>query len=149
LGTYIYFCGTNPKHNQMKKALFILALVMASVCAKAQHYEYVYNVDTLTMQQLMADYVNQTHEIASFRSMELVSVGTAGGAAVFALGSTLIAAKDPETSKILLVGAGLLSVASVATGIAGYVKLKHDRLEVTPQGVVIKLTLKQPTILRN
>ena len=126
----------------MKKVLLIIALIGACVCAKAQHYEYINHVDTLTMQQLMADYVDQTHEIAKFKNVELTAIGIGTAGALMSASSALLAAKNPKASTTLLIMGGVLSVASYTAAIIGYTKLKHNRLEITPNGMVIKLTPK-------
>ena len=79
----------------MKKVLFIIALLWACVGAKAQHYEYTNHVDTLTMQQLMADYVDQTHQIAKFKSVELTGIGLGTAGALISVGCALVATKNP------------------------------------------------------
>ena len=49
---------------------------------------------------------------------------------------------------MLIIG-GVLSVASYTAAIVGYTKLKHNRLEITPNGMVIKLTPKTESEIMN
>lgn len=141
--------ASNLNNYTMKKVLFIIALLWACVGAKAQHYEYTNHVDTLTMQQLMADYVDQTHQIAKFKSVELTGIGLGTAGALISVGSALVATKNPTASRTMLIIGGVLSVASYTAAIVGYTKLKHNRLEFTPNGMVIKLTPKTESEIMN
>lgn len=126
----------------MKKVLLIIAIVFAALTANAQHYELANHVDTLTYQQLAEDYVSLNKQLMDFKKYEVVSAGLGIATAACSLTSTLVAANNPDTSKTLLVIAGIGGVATVATWLAGYTKIKRNRLEVTPNGVIIKLTPK-------
>jgi len=126
----------------MKKVLLIISIVFVSLTASAQHYELANHVDTLTYQQLAEDYVSLNKQLMDFKTYELVSGGFGIATAALSLTSTLTAAKNPDTSKALLIAAGIGGVATVATWLVGYTKIKRNRLEVTPNGVIIKLTPK-------
>ena len=51
-----------------------------------------------------------------------------------------MAKNDEKTAQVLLITAGAAGLASAITYIVGYTKIKRNRLEITPNGVVIKLT---------
>ena len=136
------FAAPNLNNNTMKKVLFIIAIVFAAMVANAQHYELANHVDTLTYQQLSADYVSLNKQLMDFKTYELVSAGFGFVSTGFSLGSALAAAKNPDASRMMLIIAGVGGVASVVTWLAGYTKIKRDRLEITPNGVIIKLTPK-------
>ena len=107
--------------------------------AKAQENETYAKADTLTMQQLMADYVSQNKEIAEFRTYEITSIGLGATAGVMGIASMLWNTSRPMASKTLLIISGAAAIGSIAMSIMGYDKLKHDRLELTPDGFVVKL----------
>lgn len=129
----------NPNQFIMKKALIVLALLVACIGAKAQTNQEPQTADTLTYQQLMADYVKLNHQIADFRKFEITSIGLGVGACGLGVVGALMSGSQPRTGKALLVVGGVVGIASLATCIIGYDKLKHDRLEVTPDGVIIKI----------
>ena len=124
----------------MKKVLLILAIMLAVICAKAQDKGVYYSADTLTYQQLMADYVSLNNQMIQFRNYELASVGLGIGSAALATGAYFMAKNDEKTAQVLLITAGAAGLASAITYIVGYTKIKRNRLEITPNGVVIKLT---------
>lgn len=124
----------------MKKVLLILAIMLAVIGAKAQEKAVYYSADTLTYQQLMADYVSLNNQMIQFRNYELASVGLGIGSAALATGAYFMAKNDEKTAQVLLITAGAAGLASAITYIVGYTKIKRNRLEVTPNGVVIKLT---------
>ena len=122
----------------------ILAVMTAFIGAKAQQNEAYEASDTLTMQQLMADYVSLNNQVLQFRNFELTSIGLGAGAGLLAGGSVLFLSNEDKTTGYAMLGAaGVLSLASLVTYIVGYTKLKRDRLEITPNGVVIKLEKKK------
>jgi len=128
----------------MKRFLLILAVMSAFISAKAQQNEAYVASDSLTYQQLMADYVSLNNQVVQFRNFELTSVGLGAGAGLLAGGSVFfLNGKDKTTGYAMLGAAGALGVASLVTYIVGYTKLKRDRLEITPNGVVIKLRHKE------
>lgn len=133
----------------MKKVLFIIALLWACAGAKAQHYELSNHVDTLTYQQLAADYASLNRQLMDFKTYELVSGGFGVASTALSLGSALVATKNPEASRTMLIAAGVGGLVSVATWLIGYTKIKRDRLEVTPNGVIIKLTPKTQSEIFN
>ena len=124
----------------MKKVLLILAIMLAVIGAKAQEKGEYYSADTLTYQQLMADYVSLNNQMIQFRNYELASVGLGIGSAALATGAYFMAKNDEKTAQVLLITAGAAGLASAITYIVGYTKIKRNRLEITPNGVVIKLT---------
>ena len=124
----------------MKKFLLIIAVMSAFISAKAQSNQTYSEADTLTMEQLMADYVSLNNQVMQFRNYELTSIGLGAGAGLLAGGSYLFLAKGDNTTAYAMIGAaGALGVASLVTYIVGYTKIKRDKLEITPNGVVIKL----------
>ena len=124
----------------MKRFLLILAVMSAFISAKAQQNEAYVASDTLTYQQLMADYVSLNNQVMQFRNYELAGIGLSAGAGLLAGGSFFFWNKDDNTTTYAMLGAaGALGVASLVTYIVGYTKIKRDRLEITPNGVVIKL----------
>ena len=127
----------------MKKAILFLALLVACLGAKAQTNQEPVAADTLTYQQLMADYVQLNHQIADFRKFEITSIGLGVGAAGLGVVGAMMMGSQERTGKALLVAGGIVGIASLATCIIGYDKLKHDRLELTPDGVVIKIGPKK------
>lgn len=128
----------------MRKALLILALLSSLLGAKAQQNEAYTASDTLTMQQLMADYVSLNNQTIQFRNYELTSIGLGTGAGLLAVGAYLLVDPDDMTpSYAMLAAAGIAGVASLVTSIVGYSKLKRDRLEITPKGIIIKLQKKK------
>ena len=133
----------------MKKVLFIITLVVACLGANAQHYELSNHVDTLTYQQLAADYASLNRQLMDFKTYELVSGGFGVASTALSLGSALVATKNPEASRTMLITAGVGGLISVATWLIGYTKIKRDRLEVTPNGVIIKLTPKTQSEIFN
>lgn len=133
----------------MKKVLFIITLVVACLGAKAQHYELSNHVDTLTYQQLAADYASLNKQLMDFKTYELVSGGFGMASTALSLGSAFVATKNPEASRTMLIAAGVGGLVSVATWLIGYTKIKRDRLEVTPNGVIIKLTPKTQSEIIN
>lgn len=142
---FVYICGSNSNLFIMKKALLIFAMIVACIGANAQNNDNPteYNVDSLTYQQLMADYVSLNRQVMQFKTMQMSSICLGAGAGVLSVASVFISASDQGMSKIMLIAAGLAGAGSVVTSIIGYNKLKRDRLEVTPNGVVIKLTPKK------
>lgn len=127
----------------MKKFLLILAVMTALISAKAQQNEAYTASDTLTMQQLMSDYVSLNNQMMTFRTYELVSLGTGFAGAGLAAGGALLYSKDPENGKVLFICAGIAEVVSLVWHVAGLTQIRRNRLEVTPNGMVIKLTPKK------
>lgn len=128
----------------MKRFLLIFAVMTAFISAKAQQNEAYVASDSLSYQQLMADYVNLNNQVMQFRNYELTSIGLSTGAGLLAVGSYFMMNEDDKTPAYAMLGAaGIASVASIVTYIVGYTKLKRDRLEITPNGVVIKLEKKK------
>lgn len=128
----------------MKRLLLIIAVMLAFIGAKAQQNEAYVASDTLSYQQLLADYVNLNNQVLQFRNYELTSVGLTAGAALLAGGSYFFLNGDDKTPAYAMIGvAGAMGVASLVTYIIGYTKLKRDRWEITPNGVVIKLRHKE------
>ena len=124
----------------MKKFLLILAVMSAFISAKAQSNQTYYEADTLTMEQLMADYVSLNNQVMQFRNYELASIGLGFGSSLLAVGGYFVKDKDPKTAQVMLIAAGAMGVATIVTGIVGYTKIKRNRLEVKPTGIVYKLT---------
>lgn len=128
----------------MKRFLLILAVMSAFISVKAQENEAYVASDTLTYQQLMADYVSLNNQVMQFRNYELTSIGLSAGAGLLAVGSYFLMDREDMTTSYAMIGvAGVAAVASLVTYIVGYTKLKRDRLEITPNGVVIKLEKKR------
>ena len=124
----------------MKRFLLILAVMSAFISANAQSNQTYYEADTLTMAQLMADYVSLNNQVMQFRNYELASIGLGFGSSILAVGGYFVKDKDPQTAQGMLIAAGAMGVATIVTGIVGYTKIKRNRLEVTPTGIVYKLT---------
>lgn len=141
----------------MKKALILAAFVFAALCVWAQESTTSMKTDTLTAQQLLADYVSLNNQVAKFQKLEMASVWTGLAATALTAGSVLMSAREtsemlenaiqdhaaPETgirtSQALQIAAGVVGVVSAALAIAGVTQLKRDRLEITPNGVVYRL----------
>lgn len=124
----------------MRKVLLIFAVMSAFIGANAQQKEVYYSADTLTMQQLMADYVSLNNQVMQFRNYELASIGLGFGTSLLAVGGYFVKEKDPKTAQVMLIAAGVMGVSSIVTGIVGYTKIKRNRLEITPNGIIYKLT---------
>lgn len=140
MSCYIFPIFATQTLRNMKRFLLILAVMSAFISAKSQENEAYVAPDTLTYQQLMADYVSLNNQVMQFRNYELTSIGLGAGAGLLAGGSYFFLAKGDNTTAYAMIGAaGALGVASLVTYIVGYTKIKRDRLEITPNGVVIKL----------
>ena len=144
----------------MKKTLILAAFVFAAICAKAQE-NIPMNADTLSVQQLMADYVSLNNQVAKFHKLETASLWTGLASTALSVGSVLMSAKETSemlenaihghatsnngkrTSQALQIAAGVAGVVSAALAIAGVTQLKRDRLEITPNGVVYRLGQSQ------
>ena len=121
-----------------------LTVMTVLIGAKAQQNEAYEASDSLTYQQLMAEYVSLNNQVIQFRNFELTSVGLGAGAGLLAGGSVFfLTGEDKTTGYAMLGAAGALGVASLVTYIVGYTKLKRDRLEITPNGVVVRLKHKE------
>ena len=107
---------------------------------EAQEKGTIYSSDTLNYQQLMEDYVSLNNQIMQFRKCELRSIGLGFGAGVFAFAGTTVYNHNKGAATASWVVAGGLGVVSLVNYIFGYTKLKRNQLEVTPQGVIVKLT---------
>lgn len=99
-----------------------------------------YSSDTLSYQQLMEDYVSLNNQIMQFKICELRSIGFGLGAGALAFAGSAIYKRNEEGAIVFWVAAGAMGVASLVSSISGYTKLKRNQLEITPQGVIIKLT---------
>lgn len=141
----------------MKKFLLILAVMSAFISAKAQQSDVYYSRDTLTIQQMMIDYATLNNQVRSFHNLELggLAVATIGiGTSFFAfMKASQLKSEIPlntydrvelerKTKNVKILG--YTGLACYAVGavmqVAGICKLKRDRLEITPNGVVVKLT---------
>ena len=127
----------------MKKVLLLIAFVVAFIGAKAQSYQVTYLVDSLSYKRLAADYVSLNNQVRNFRNDELVSLGTGAVSVGFATAGLLMAQKEPEAAKAMYFCAGITGITSLVWHIVGLAQLKRDRLEVAPNGVIIKLTPKK------
>ena len=127
----------------MKRLILILALLAEALCAKAQSNQTTYLVDTLSYQQLRAEIVTMNNQIIKFRENELVSVGLGFGAAGFATAGAIMSYKHPGSGNGLFICAGVMGVTSLVWYVAGYAGLRRDRLEITPNGMVIKIKEKK------
>ena len=127
----------------MKRFLLILAILTAALCAKAQSNQTTYLVDTLSYQQLRAEIVTMNNQIIKFRENELVSVGLGFGAAGFATAGAIMSYKNPGAGKGMYICAGVMGVTSLVWYVVGYAGLRRDRLEITPNGMVIKIREKK------
>lgn len=123
----------------MKRMILIAALLVAACCAKAQTNETNYIVDTLSYRQLRAEIVNMNTQLQHFRNNELVAVGLGAGAAALSVAGLALSAKGNQYGMGLYMAAGVLGVASLVWYIEGYAGLKLNRLEITPDGMVIKI----------
>lgn len=145
----------------MKKAFLIVALAFISLMAAAQTPEkgYVYSRDTLTMQDLVADYANLNNRVDQFSGLELGGIALSTlGASVATFSSIQLAnvmnetpmneydineqQNKKKTFTAVAVAGGVCVVAGAIMQITGFAKLKRDRLEITPNGVIIKLKAK-------
>ena len=143
-GVEVFFIFAPKKSITMKRFLLIFAVMSALISAKAQENEAYVASDTLTYQQLMADYVSLNNQVMQFRNYELTGIGLSAGAGLLAVGSYFVMDPEDMTPSYAMIGAaGVAAVASLVTYIVGYTKLKRDRLEITPNGVVIKLEKKR------
>lgn len=139
-GVEVFYIFAPTKSNTMKRFLLIFAVMSALISAKAQENEAYVASDTLTYQQLMADYVSLNNQVMQFRTDELVSTGIGLAGAGLAAGGAYLYGKDPENGQVLLICAGIACVTSLVWHIAGLAQIKRDRLKVTSNGVVIKLS---------
>ena len=126
----------------MKKFLLIIAVMSAFISAKAQQNEVYVASDTLTYQQLMADYVSLNNQVMQFRTDELISTGIGLAGAGLAVGGAYLYTKDHDNGTVLLICAGIAGVTSLVWHIAGLAQIKRNQLKVTPNGVVIRLSKK-------
>lgn len=140
MSCYIFPIFATQTLRNMKRFLLILAVMSAFIGANAQQKEVYYSADTLTMQQLMADYVSLNNQVMQFRNYELASIGLGFGTSLLAVGGYFVKEKDPKTAQVMLIAAGVMGVSSIVTGIVGYTKIKRNRLEITPNGIIYKLT---------
>lgn len=127
----------------MKKFLLILAVMTAFISAKAQSNTVTYLVDSLSYKKLTADYVSLNNQVMRFRNDELASLGAGAVSVGFVTAGLLMAQKEPENAKAMYICAGVAGVTSLVFRIAGLAQIKRDRLEVAPNGVIIKLTPKK------
>lgn len=107
--------------------------------AKAQTNETTYIVDTLSYRQLRAEIVNMNTQLQHFRNNELVAVGLGAGAAACSFAGLAMSVKGNQYGSGMYVCAGVLGVVSLVWYIEGYAGLKLNRLEVTPDGMVIMM----------
>lgn len=105
----------------------------------AQEKSTNYSSDTLNYQQLMEDYVSLNNQIVQFRECELGSIGFGLGAGALASVGAVISIRNGKGAPVFWIASGVLGIASLASCISGYMKLKRNQLEITPQGVIIKL----------
>lgn len=141
----------------MKKAFLIVAMAFISLMAAAQTPEKGYVRDTLTMQDLIADYANLNNRVDQFSGLELGGIALSTlGASVATFSSIQLAnvmnetpmneydineqQNKKKTFTAVAVAGGVCVVAGAIMQITGFAKLKRDRLEITPNGVIIKLT---------
>lgn len=141
----------------MKRFLLILAMMTAFLGVKAQQNEVYYSHDTLTIQQMMVEYATLNNQIRSFRNLELggLAIGTIGiGTSFFAFTKAaqlqseiplntydrLELERKAKNMKIVGYTGLACSVIGAIMQVTGICKLKRDKLEITPSGVVIKLT---------
>ena len=113
--------------------------MVIAVSLRAQENRTYYSSDTLNYQQLLKDYVSMNNQIIQFRKCELQSVGFGLGAGALGVASYFVAKRSTEGAIAFGVAAAGLGVASLVSGISGYTKLKQNQLEITPQGVIVKL----------
>lgn len=114
-----------------------------TVSLRAQEKRTYYSSDTLNYQQLMKDYVSLNNQIIQFKKCELRSIGFGLGSGVLAFAGAAVYDRSEGGATALWVASGLMGVVSLVNYISGYTKLKRNQLEVTPQGVVIKLPPKK------
>lgn len=142
----------------MKKAFLIVAMAFISLMAAAQDLNSVYyEHDTITMQEMMIEMATLNNQIRSSRNMQLAGITTTlvgGGISLYSsLQVANLAAQTPTTAYYIderdrklknakiasWVGYGATFIGTIMW-ITGIAKLPHDRLEITPNGVIIKLT---------
>ena len=150
-----YLCGLIQIN--MKKLLLILAVLSAFISAKAQQNGVIYSRDTLTIQQMMVDYATLNNQVRSFHNLELGGLAfTTVGIGTSFLGfmkASQLQSEIPlntydrlelerKVKNMKIVGyTGLaFSIVGGIMQVTGICKLKRDKLEITPNGVVIKLT---------
>ena len=142
----------------MKKAFLIVAMAFISLMAAAQDLNSVYyEHDTITMQEMMIEMANLNNQVRSFHNLELggIAISTVGigvsaySAARLANLSGQVALntydrmeleKQTKNAKIGAWVGGSITVIGGILQLCGICKLKRDRMEITPNGVIIKLT---------
>jgi hypothetical protein len=124
----------------MKKVLLIVILMTVVIGLSAQEKRTYYSSDTLNYQQLMEDYVSLNNQIMKFREYELRSFAFGMGASAVAIVGVALSTHNVKGSTLFWIASGAMGIASLVYGISGYTKLKRNQLEITPQGVIIKLT---------
>ncbi len=115
---------------------------------KAQEKRTYYHSDSLNYQQLMKGYVSLNNQIIQFKKCELRSVGFGLGAGALAFAGTAIYNRNEGVATAAWVVSGVMGIVSLVNYISGYTKLKRNQLEITPQGVIIKITPKKNTSKR-
>lgn len=111
-----------------------------AISLEAQEKRTIYSSDILNYQQLMKDYVSLNNQVIQFRKCELRAVGLGLGAGALTFAGTAVYNRNEGASIAFWVAAGAMGVASLVSYISGYTKLKRNQLEITPQGVIVKLT---------
>ena len=117
----------------MKKALILAAFVFAALCAKAQQ------IDTLSYRDLRAEIVSMNNQMQSFKDTELLSICVGLGGTGLATAGMLLKNDHPDAAIPVLIMGGVAGITSLAIHIIGYTEIKRDRLEMTPDGLVIKI----------
>lgn len=109
------------------------------------------------MQDLIADYAELNNRVDQFSGLELGGIALSTlGASVAAFSSIQLAnvmnetpmneydINEQQSRKKTLTAVAIAGGACMVTGailqITGFAKLKRDRLEITPNGIIIKLT---------
>lgn len=135
-------------------------MAFISLMAAAQDLNSVYyEHDTITMQEMMIEMATLNNQIRSSRNMQLAGITTTlvgGGISLYSsLQVANLAAQIPTTAYYIderdrklknakiasWVGYGAIFIGQIMW-ITGIAKLPHDRLEITPNGVIIKLKAK-------
>ena len=140
----------------MKKVLLILAMAFISAMTLAQTTEF-FDRDTITMEKMMVEFATLNNQVRDFRNLQLEGLAvTVVGAGISLYSSMQIADlagqtptttyslderdKKLKTAKIAnWIGYGTMAVGGILS-LTGIIKLKRDRFEITPNGVIIKLT---------
>ena len=117
----------------MKKAIILAAFVLAALCAKAQQ------IDTLSYRDLRAEIVSMNNQMQTFRNTELLSTCVGLGGAGLATAGMLLKNNNSDAAMPVLIMGGVAGIVSLALHIIGYTEIKRDRLEMTPEGLVIKI----------